>query len=101
MIRQRTSHTKVVPRSCLFYDRLALQCASTVFCYRWDSPTLNTKIENARIFGDLISNPAFVLVLVSLFSPHYTRPFGFNSKAIKRTLTQLIREFLSSQKFTL
>lgn len=77
MIRQRTSHKKVVPRSCLFYDRLALQCASTVFCYRWDSPNLNTKIENARIFGDLISNPAFVLVLVvdakSLYFPHITR----------------------------
>ena len=50
MIRQRTSHKKVVQRSCLFYGRLDLQCASNVFCHQQDSLTRNTKIENARIF---------------------------------------------------
>lgn len=64
MIRQRTCHKKVVQDSCLFRDRLDLQCANNVFYHRQDSPTLNTKIEVARIFGDRFSNLALVLVLI-------------------------------------
>lgn len=106
MIRQRTSHKKVVQGSCLFYDRLALQCASNVFCHRRDSPTLNTKIENARICGNWFSNPALVLVLVvdgkSLHFPHITRVhLALTARRLNELLLSCFASFLSPQKFTL